>query len=187
MVNRFSLLCISSLIAISGLAQSDETSRYNNVKSFADYDKLYGSLGPEFSVIYQKQFFGEIGLNYSLFDAPEKVIPPSVPYCFKLATEYNFNKNQPILVPKFSAEANILILHFKASVADYTNLKINDWRIIPETGLTFLGVCTLAYGWNIPVTHSRLNGVSPQRISLSFNMNIDFFFRYPAYLHQNNL
>ena len=184
MVNRFCLLCLSSLIAISCLAQSDETSRYNGVKSFADYDKLYGSLGPEFSVIYQKQLFGEIGLNYSLFSAPEKVIPASVPYCFKLATEYNFSNSDVILVPKFSAEANFLLLHFKASVADYTNLKINDWRIIPETGLTFLGVCTLAYGWNIPITHTRLNGFAAQRISLSLNLNIDCFFRYPAYLNQ---
>jgi hypothetical protein len=57
-------------------------------------------------------------------------------------------------------------------VIDYTNATYHDFKFIPEIGLTFLGVGSLHYGYNIPLTASNIKYVGTHRITFTYNFGI---------------
>jgi hypothetical protein len=128
--------------------------------------------GPEGGLAYQKGLYGELGVAYSddLDDGEIHFLMDT----YKIAAQYNFNSSSPIFVPKVCAEFNLLILCFRANMEDFTDFHINDYRVTPEVGICFLGIVSLCYGWNIPLTNNRLGNVGAHVLSLNFTYNGPF-------------
>jgi len=88
----------------------------------------------------------------------------------KLGSEFTFDNNNLILGPKISIENVFWLLGTRLNVIDYTDFKQQDWRFTPEIGISFGGLLSIYYGYNIPLSNKRINSVSENRITLTVNL-----------------
>jgi hypothetical protein len=118
-------------------------------------------------------FIGELGIVYGrALDVP---LSCAIPYGFtgiKIASELNFDSKNLIYGPKLSLEYdNFLFFGCRISVIDYIESNHQDYRFVPELGLSFCGYIDLFYGINIPMTNETISSISPNRLSLIINLD----------------
>jgi hypothetical protein len=142
-------------------------SQSKKVLSDDDYE-----FGPEGGLVYQKGLYGQLGVAYSNnYNAHDVNVLIDV---LKIDAQYNFSTTSPIFVPRITAELNLVTFTLRTSFEDFTNFTVNDYRFTPEIGITFLGQISLCFGWNIPLTDSRLGNIGAHVLSLTYTYNKGF-------------
>jgi hypothetical protein len=154
-------LCFVVLIAYG------QTDTSTHKTPLTELDKhLYLSTG----ISYQKQWVGEIGLLYGKEWHERRGYTIGMGG-IKLASEFNFSREQFFIAPKLSYELDMLILGLRLNIVDYTNFTYHDFKLTPEIGITALGFVGIYYGVNIPMNTSRLDCVGLHRVTLSGNLD----------------
>lgn len=92
----------------------------------------------------------------------------------KLNVVMNLDPKHFIIAPNISYEYHTPFVGMRLNIAHYFGRDKEDravgyLRITPEAGISVLGVVTLFGGYNIPLTASRVAGLSGGRVSLIFN------------------
>jgi hypothetical protein len=121
------------------------------------------------SLSYQKQLMGEIGLMDMNASGGGPCNPP-IAVGPKFSSEFNFISRQFFIGPKISYEADFILFGARLNIIDYTDFKQNDFRFTPEIGLTIIGFIDLFYGYNIPLSSTRLDYIGTNRITLTINL-----------------
>jgi hypothetical protein len=162
-MKKLILFTILTLNCVIGFCQKD------SIKSrvFENYH-LYPSIG----ISYQKQLVGEVGVLYGYRRPSDgcKLCGPL--YGIKLASEFNFDSNNFYIAPKLAFELDLLIINARINFIDYSNVTYHDLKITPEIGLSYSGIVTLHYGYNIPLTPSKIDNVGTHRVTLVFNYGL---------------
>jgi len=87
-----------------------------------------------------------------------------------ISTEFNLNNNF-ILGPKIGYELNLLIFQIRLNIIDYTNLQQDNLFVFrPDIGLTFFGLFSISYGYNVFLAGNNFNMVDRHTIGLTYNM-----------------
>jgi len=115
---------------------------------------------------------GEIGVLYGNILGDNDKFGPLGLKGVRLASEFNTDSKNFILGPKISYEFDLIFLGLRMSIIDYKESNLNDFRFVPEIGLTLIGCIDLFYGVNIPLTHERISAISLSRLSLIININL---------------
>jgi hypothetical protein len=161
---KYQILCIFLLLCLSIFGQKDSTifkkERYEYEPHF------YFSFG----LSVQKQLVGDVGVIYGkgLTEHSGSVLGMKG---LKLASEFNFSRDNFFIAPKISAEFHVVFLGLRFNVIDYTNFVYHDVKVTPEIGATLLGYVSLFYGYNFSLNNARLDYVGKHRLSLTFNIN----------------
>jgi hypothetical protein len=120
-------------------------------------------------LIYQKQPFGELNILFSRIEcgmcSPCFITGPFI------GIESNFDKNNWIYGVKAGYQLAGYFLSLRGSVINYIDNGHSDLRVLPEIGLSFLGVANLNYGYNIPLLNYESKLLSRHRISLVINLS----------------
>jgi hypothetical protein len=128
----------------------------------------------EIGASLQKSTFLEIGLIHATDINGDDEGTDGTMFAYKLAYVIAPFETHVIQAPEIGAEANIFILTLRTSAIYYSgrqdNAIHNDFRFVPEIGLTYLGVVTICYGWNIPLMKDRLVSIAAHRWSINVNM-----------------
>ena len=131
-------------------------------------------LTPVLGLIYQKQLFMELGLMHSNAESTASNFVNNLPalIAYKLSTEFNFNFNHFMMAPKLGLEFDPTYFCFRVNIIDFTDFKTNDFRFTPEVGFGLIGIITLCFGWNIPLTHTEVPNITTYSIALHFNLAV---------------
>jgi hypothetical protein len=161
-MKKLILFTILTLNCVIGFCQKD------SIKSriFENYH-LYPSIG----ISYQNQMVGELGVLYGKYTSGGQC-NPGIVSGMKLATEFNFDSHNFYLAPKLSYELDLVLISARINIIDYTNSIYHDLKFTPEIGLTLLGIGNLHYGYNIPITPSKIDNVVTHRVTLVFNYGL---------------
>lgn len=154
----FTMVCLSAQL----FAQKDTTQKVVP----EDRSHFIFSAG----LSYQKQLVGEVGVIYG-FSARGGSCNPGGLGGIKIATEFNFNNKDFFIGPKICAELDVLIFGARLSLIDYTDFTYHDLKLTPEIGLSLSGMVNLFYGHNYSLTDKRLQNISTNRLSLTFNLD----------------
>jgi hypothetical protein len=161
---KYQILCIFLLLYLSIFGQKDSTIFKKERYEFEPH--LYFSIG----LSLQKQLVGDVGIIYGKGITEHSGFVLGM-MGIKLASEFNFNRDNFFIAPKISAEIHVFLVGLRFSVIDYTNYTYHDVKITPEIGVTGLGYVSLFYGYNFSMNNSRLDYVDKHRLSLTFNIN----------------
>jgi hypothetical protein len=160
---KYAIFCLFFISSLYTYGQND-TLRLAEMRSEAG-PHLYFSVG----MSYQKQWVGEVGLMYGSLQ--RSMCNPSGMMGVKLATEFNFDRENRFIAPKLSVEADILLVGLRLNIIDYTNFNYHDVKLTPEFGLTINGYVNLFYGRNYALNKAHLDYIPKHRISLTFNLD----------------
>jgi hypothetical protein len=48
--------------------------------------------------------------------------------------------------------------------------RANDWRFLPQAGLTWAGIFNVYYGYQVPLAQNRFSAIGPHRVSVTLNI-----------------
>ncbi len=120
-------------------------------------------------LIYQNQLFGELNLLFAKIECA--MCAPCVIYGPYIGVESNFNSKNHIYGFKAGYQIAMLPISLRGSVVNYMDNKQSDLRLLPEIGLSFLGIVNLNYGYNIPLLAFQSNSIAKHRLSLVINLS----------------
>jgi hypothetical protein len=159
-VKNFCLLIFLLLISIFCKAQTEIA------KKKKDFSELNFNLVTGF--IAQDHAWGELGVSYGRVGDFSRCGGSMLTSLFALTAECTFVNKDLLIAPKISYEFGAGIYVVKASLIRFEKTGIIDYRITPELGLNFQRI-GLFFGWNIPLSNSRLDFISNTRFSLVSN------------------
>ncbi len=124
---------------------------------------------------YQKSSGIEVGINFTKYPyAPKKDLFEAGVY---LSCEYKVLGKNNCIAPKFGLGVTELYYKFygfgycaKINTVLYEPGERNDLRLLPEVGLTFLGVVNLSYSYAIPFTKNIIPEISNHVITCGVNI-----------------
>lgn len=120
-------------------------------------------------MIFQKQTFGEINLLVGRY---ESSMTGNALYGIRMGAESNFrNGDQNIWAPKIGVELSGIVICMRVTTLYYVTEGNNQWRFLPELGISFLGFANLTYGYNFRLSGEPLDGIVNHRVCLSLNLN----------------
>jgi hypothetical protein len=161
----FLIAFISSLSA--GAQEQADTVNIHPFERYWTKPRLVPKIG--FGV--QDTGFGEIGLQYHKIYVHPLSLASAGPY---LTVDGVFTPDQVIVGPKIGYELTAGLIGLAADVTYYSDFDDDSWMATPKAGLTLFGYCNLFYGRNIELTDNTFTGISPNRFSLTFNLNRDY-------------
>jgi hypothetical protein len=124
-------------------------------------------------IIYQKQLFGELNLLFARVECG--MCSPCVITGPFIGIESNFDQSNWIYGVKAGYQLAGLFLSLRGSMINYVENGHSDLRILPEIGISFLGIANLNYGYNIPLLNYESNLLSRHRLSLVINLSRDLW------------
>jgi hypothetical protein len=146
----------------------NSTENVSSTESFKkERDPISLVLAP--GINFQKQYFGELNLLFSKIDCG--MCSPCVISGPFIGVESNFNQNNWLYGFKSGYQFAGLFLSLRGSFINYIDKGHSDLRILPEIGLSFLGIANLNYGYNIPLLNFESTLISRHRISLVINLS----------------
>lgn len=83
--------------------------------------------------------------------------------------------NDQIIAPKIGFEVAQLIIITRLSFIDYIKGNQSELRIVPEVGLTLLGLVNITYGYGQRINATRIEGISAHRFGVSINFSPTVF------------
>lgn len=89
----------------------------------------------------------------------------------RLTSEFTTDRNNLIIGPKISYEYVYVLGGFRIGMIDYRQSNKNDFRFVPEIGISYAGFIDLFYGVNIPIGYERISTISFSRLSLVINLD----------------
>lgn len=133
----------------------------------------------KFGAGVQDRAFVEIGLQYhSIYKHPLSLASKGGYVSVDLFVD---DKNL-LLGPKAGYELTAGILGIAADVTYFIDKNYNEagddreaWVLTPKAGLTILGFADLFYGYQIPLSETKITTISRNRFSLIINLNRDYF------------
>lgn len=148
--------------------QSDTTKSKQILKEINDEDRAHFIFSSGLS--YQRQLLGEVGLIYG-YSASDGPCNSGGLVGLKLASEFNFNKDNFFIAPKLGVEMDFLIFGARINFIDYTNFTYHDLKFTPEIGLSLTGFLNLFYGYNFSLTDKQIDNVGTHRVTLTINFD----------------
>jgi hypothetical protein len=140
------------------------------INSLALAQKQY--LGVKLGTLNQR--WAEVGVGYAIAPftyendyIPSLIVSPTLGMEFNYATR---GEERKIYAPKFSLEAHYYFVGARLNVVDYQTQGKHDWRFRPEAGISLLGVASVFYGYNIPLSENRFAEVQPHKLSICINL-----------------
>lgn len=67
----------------------------------------------------------------------------------------SLNQKQTIFVPKIGFDYHLAFFGARLSCINYTNFNGNQFCVLPEIGLSFLGYFSILYGFNIDLSEAK--------------------------------
>lgn len=133
----------------------------------------------ETGAIWQKHFFWEFGFEHAVDMNGDEAETDGLVWAYKLAYAYDpFDKNKTG-APELSTELNVAFATVRMSTICFLNrtdgVTHADLRFVPEVGLTFAGIVTFCYGWNIPLLKTRIPGIDAHRWTINLNFVLPDF------------
>jgi hypothetical protein len=121
---------------------------------------------------WQQSGFAETGISnfYDIGSGDMKDHSASRPWAMIGPTagcEFRLQSGRFAFVPKLGCEYYNLGRGFFARlhVADYTDLRVSDLRLVPGIGVSFIAILNISYGYALPLTPARLPGLTPHQLS----------------------
>jgi hypothetical protein len=140
---------------------------YFSFAQFGAYNESTIRIAP--AVSYQGQFFGELNIMYA--EGEGTYGPCGDPLIgARIGVEANFDKDHFIYAPKIGYEIIACPILFRLNIIDYVDNSNMDLRILPEIGLAYLDIVTLAVGYNAPILKFKTD-ITKFCITLTFEIN----------------
>jgi hypothetical protein len=118
--------------------------------------------------------WGEVGIGYGITPLnddsdyiPTLIVSPTVGMEFNYATR---GEDRKIYAPKFSLEAHYILLGTRLNIVDYQAGGQHDWRFRPEAGVSLVGILSVFYGYNVPLSETRFPEIQPHKLSVCINL-----------------
>lgn len=142
-----------------------------NVKPFERY-WTKPRLIPKLGFGAQEVAFVEAGIQWHQIFVHPLTLGSVGPY---FAVDGLVKDDAPIIGPKLGYEITAGLIGLAADVTYYTDFEKKSWMLTPKAGLSLLGFANLFYGYNITLSEEPFKIISPNRFSLVFNINKDYF------------
>jgi hypothetical protein len=134
---------------------------------------------PKFGAGAQDRAFVEIGLIYqSIYRHPLSLASRGGYFSVDVFID---DKNL-LLAPKAGYEFTAGFLGIGGDVTYYLDNNYNEegddrtaWAVTPKAGLSILGFANIFYGYSIPISKERITTISRNRVSITINLNRDYF------------
>lgn len=93
---------------------------------------------------------------------------------FRLGLETNLDKGDELVIaPKLGIEASNWIFVTRLSLVDYIKGSQSELRILPEVGLSFLGLINATYGYGARLTATNIDNIGSHRFEVSMNVSFE--------------
>lgn len=93
---------------------------------------------------------------------------------FRLGVESNLaDGNDLVVAPKIGIEVANWIIITRLSVVDYIKGSQSELRILPEVGLSFLGLINATYGYGARLTATNIDNIGSHRFEVSMNVSFE--------------
>jgi hypothetical protein len=166
------LFLISSQIL---MAQAVDTFRTKPFDSFWTRQRIV----PKIGVGAQDRAFFEVGLYWQNIYKHPLTLASKGPY---ITVDVFVDDSNLLLGPKAGYEitagvfgAAVDVTYFIDHNHDSEGSNRRALVTTPKIGLTILGFADLFYGYEIPLSDERIGSLSKNRVSLTFNLNRDYF------------
>lgn len=125
--------------------------------------RIIGSVG----VNYQKHFLVDFNLLYG----QESIHSGFGLRGWRLGTELAIDNSEWLIGPKLGYELTVLIFTIRPNTVYYFYQGKQDWRLMPEVGVSFFSLLNLTYGYAQPLLNTEFDLIGRHRLGLSINLN----------------
>jgi hypothetical protein len=129
-------------------------------------------LVPKVGVGLQETAFVEAGFQLHKIYVHPLSLASAGPY---LTVDGMIRDDEVIIGPKLGYEITAGLFGVAADVTYYSDFENESLVVTPRAGLSILGFVNLFYGRNIPLSDFQFRNIDPNRFSLIFNLNRDYF------------
>jgi hypothetical protein len=154
-------------MSISAAAQNQDTV---DIKPFERY-WTKPRFVPKVGFGVQETGFGEIGIQFHKIYVHPLSLASAGPYS---TIDAVFNVDEVILGPKIGYEFTAGLFGIAGDVTYYTDFDREVVMVTPKAGLSVFGYVNLFYGRNLRLSDDSFRSISPNRFSLTFNLNPDY-------------
>lgn len=128
---------------------------------------------PKIGVGAQETAFVEAGIAWHKIYVHPLALASAGPY---FTIDGLIKDDEPIIGPKIGYEVTAGLFGLAADMTYYTDFDNESLMLTPRAGVTLLGFANLFYGYNINLSPQEpFKIISPNRFSLIFNINTDYF------------
>ncbi len=127
---------------------------------------------PKIGFGVQETGFGEIGVQLHQIFVHPLSLASAGPY---ITVDGVFQADEIIIGPKAGYEFVAGLLGLAADVTYYTDFDRKSIMFTPKAGLSLFGYVNLFYGRNLNLNNETFRAISPNRISITFNLNQDYY------------
>jgi hypothetical protein len=166
--NKWKGLITIVLVLIVHMASAQDTV---SVKPFERY-WTKPRLIPKLGFGAQEVAFVEAGVQWHRIFVHPLTLGSVGPY---LTIDGLVKDDEPIIGPRLGYEITAGLIGLAADVTYYTDFERESLMLTPRAGLSLLGFANLFYGYNFNLSQERFKIISPNRFSLVFNINKDYF------------
>ncbi len=78
-----------------------------------------------------------------------------------------------IIAPKIGLEISGMLICLRITAINYFQNHKNQFTLLPEFGISYMGFVNLTYGYNIFMSKNNFIDIGSHRICLTFNLNRD--------------
>jgi hypothetical protein len=128
-------------------------------------------------ISYQGQWFGEVNLMRAKITGAGPCSAPVIGGA-RLGVEFNFDRHHFVYAPKLGFEVSTMLISLRGNAIAYIDDGKTDLRLLPEIGLSLLGLANLNYGYGAPLLKFEATAATRHRISLTVNLDFDLFEKF---------
>ena len=89
----------------------------------------------------------------------------------RIGCDFNFTPGNGVIAPKIGYEFAGSLFCYRASAVYYMSHKVNDLRLLPEAGFSYLSWINLTYGHGFSVLRENNNRIGRSVWRLDFNLS----------------
>jgi hypothetical protein len=162
-------LMVTALLLIFCSASGQDTV---NIRPFERY-WTKPRIVPKIGLGAQETAFIEAGIQWHKIYVHPLTLASAGPY---LTIDGLIKDDEPIIGPKIGYEVTAGLFGLAADLTYYTDFRHESLMVTPRAGISLLGFANLFYGYNINLSsRAPFKIISPNRFSLVFNINKDYF------------
>jgi hypothetical protein len=162
--------------AVSLYGQSTDTTEIPTIKTFFWTQQR---LVPKIGISLQERMFVEVGVYWhNIYHHPLSLASKG-PYA---TIDIMVDEQNLLIGPKLGYEFTAGVFGTAFDVTyfydkDYNSEGLDRRAFVatPKVGLTLLGFMDVFYGYQIPLSETRITSISRHRFSITFNLNRDYF------------
>ncbi|RZJ67496.1 MAG: hypothetical protein EOO50_05795 [Flavobacterium sp.] len=124
-------------------------------------------------VILQREVFAEANITYGTIVSNKMMIGISG---VRVGVESNLKSGDDFTIaPKIGCEVAMTFLAMRATAVHYFQNGNNEFRLVPEVGISMGGAINLTYGYGFRFQKAEIANLSQHRLSLTLNINQTLF------------